>query len=100
MSYDCVRDQVIISLNVPGEIVECGVFKGTSFVRFALMREILGSQFSSRLLAFDVFSDKYPKTNFKEDRIQRNFWIKTAGGSSISTGQLKKNLKEKKIKKL
>ena len=87
-----------LASNIPGEIVECGVFKGTSFVRFALMREILGSQFSSRLLAFDVFSDKYPNTNFKEDKIQRKFWIKTAGGSSISTDQLKKNLKEKKIK--
>lgn len=86
-----------IASKIPGEIVECGVFKGTSFVRFALLREMFGGKNSSRLIAFDVFSDNYPNTKFKEDIVQRKHWIKTAGGSSISTSQLKKNLKEKKI---
>jgi len=87
-----------IANTIPGEIVECGVFKGTSFVRFALMRELMGGKNSSRLIAFDIFSDKYPNTNFKEDKAQRDYWIKTAGGSSISVKQLDKNLKDKKIK--
>ena len=86
-----------IASKVPGEIVECGVFKGTSFVRFALYREILGGQNSSRLIAFDVFSDSYPNTAFKEDKAQRNHWINSAGGSSIGVKQLEKNLKQKKI---
>ena len=84
-----------IANTIPGEIVECGVFKGTSFVRFALMRELMGGKNSSRLIAFDIFSDKYPNTNFKEDKAQRDYWIKTAGGSSISVKQLDKNLKDK-----
>lgn len=83
---------------IPGEIVECGVFKGTSFVRFALFRELLGGENSSRLIAFDVFSDNYPNTSYKEDKAQREFWIRTAGGSSIGSNQLKKILNEKKIK--
>ena len=86
-----------LASKIPGEIVECGVFKGTSFVRFALFRELFGGKKSSRLIAFDVFSNKYPNTKFKEDIVQRKHWIKTAGSSSISTSQLKKNLKEKKI---
>jgi hypothetical protein len=86
-----------IASKIPGEIIECGVFKGTSFVRFALLREMLGGEKSSTLIAFDVFNDKYPNTKFKEDKVQRKFWIKTAGGSSISVKQLKKNLVDKKI---
>ena len=53
--------------NLKGSIVECGIFKGTSFVRFALLRELFGGENSSRLIAFDVFSNSYPKTKFKEN---------------------------------
>ena len=87
-----------LSQNIPGEIVECGVFKGTSLMRFAMMRQIIGGNHTTRILAFDVFSDKYPNTRFKEDKIQRKYWIKTAGGSSISKSQLIKIFKLNKIK--
>ncbi|MEH6589914.1 MAG: TylF/MycF/NovP-related O-methyltransferase [Halioglobus sp.] len=74
--------------NLPGAIVECGVFKGTSITRFALLRELLGNHFSAKILAFDVFSDDFPDTQFEEDKAQREHWIETAGGSSISVEQL------------
>ena len=84
--------------NVSGSIVECGVFKGTSFSRFAMMRELIGNSKKNKLLAFDVFNDDFPDTNFKNEKIQRQHWIKTAGGSSIATSQLDKIFKKKKIK--
>ena len=37
---------------IPGEIVECGVFKGTSFVRFALFRELLGGEKFLKIVSF------------------------------------------------
>ena len=77
-----------MAMNVPGEIVECGVFKGTSFTRFGLFRQLLGTQSSARLIAFDVFSDEYPNTAYEEDQAQRTAWIEAAGSSSISTSQL------------
>ena len=40
-----------IAENIPGEIVECGVFKGTSFVRFAIMRQIMGGEKSAKISA-------------------------------------------------
>ena len=49
----------------------------------------MGGDHTSRIIAFDVFSNKYPNTKFKEDKIQRKHWIKTAGSSSISANQLK-----------
>lgn len=85
-------------LEIPGAIVECGVFKGTSFVRFAMMRELIGNYFSNKLIAFDVFSDQYPDTKFAEDKAYRDHWISTAGPSSISTEQLDEVLKRQEIR--
>lgn len=82
---------------IPGSIVECGVFKGTSFSRFALMRQLLGGDFSSKLIGFDCFSDSYPNTSYDEDKDQRDHWIDTAGPASISVGQLERLLTEKRI---
>jgi len=87
-----------ISSKVPGDIVECGVFKGTSLARFALFRNLLNGQHSSKIIGFDVFSDTYPSTKFKEDEKQRSNWIKNAGSSSISKLQLNLIFKKLKIK--
>ncbi len=84
--------------NYKGSIVECGVFKGTSFSRFAMLRELIGKSKSNKLIAFDVFSDKFPDTKFKNEKKQRKHWINTAGGSSIAINQLTKIFKKKKIK--
>lgn len=84
--------------NLKGSIIECGVFKGTSLSRFAMMRELFSNPKKNKLIAFDVFSDDFPDTKFKNEKIQRKHWIKTAGGSSIGTNQLKSLFKKKKIK--
>jgi len=83
--------------DVPGSIVECGVFKGTSFSRFAMLRQLLGSSFSCPLIGFDVFDDDYPTTGFEEDHAQRQHWIETAGGSSISVDQLSTVLRDRGV---
>ena len=57
----------------------------------------MGGDHTSRIIAFDVFSNKYPNTKFKEDKIQRKHWIKTAGSSSISANQLKYVFKNNSI---
>jgi len=74
--------------NIPGSIVECGVFKGTSLVRFAAIRNLIGNDFSAKIIGFDIFSDEFPNTKFKEDQQQRDHWLNTAGGSSIGVSQL------------
>ena len=82
--------------NVKGSIVECGVFKGTSFVRFATLRNIFKKK-NSKLIGFDHFSANYPKTKFSNEMNIRKEFIRGAGASSISTTQLRKVLKKKKI---
>ena len=59
-AYKMVRE-------VPGAIVECGVFKGTSFARFAQMRKLLDNDESAKLIGFDVFNDEIYDTFLKEN---------------------------------
>ena len=60
--------------SVPGAIVECGVFKGTSFVRFAHFRSLLDNQESSKLIGFDVFSDETPNTEYTVSTAVKSDW--------------------------
>ena len=86
-----------MAIDVPGSIVECGVFKGTSLVRFALFRELLGTYFSAEIIAFDIFGDEFPNTAYSEDHALREKWIEEAGASSISPEQLDEVFKWKDI---
>lgn len=79
---------------VTGEIVECGVFKGASYLRFAMFREIFGNPFSKKIIGFDTFG-KFPETSFQEDEKARNQFIDSAGDDSISKEQLLEILNNK-----
>ena len=83
--------------DIPGGIIECGVFKGTSLVRFAALRNLIGNDFSAKIIAFDVFSDEFPNTEYEEAKEQRQHWLDTAGASSISTEQLEQLFKYHRI---
>ncbi len=84
--------------DLPGTMVECGVFKGASFVRFAGFRDLFGNPFSHKLIGFDIFGS-FPKTNFEDDKKYINNFIRTAGEQSISKEQLIEVLKKKGIDK-
>ena len=87
-----------LAMNIPGAIVECGVFKGASLVRFAMFRDLFGNPYSKKIIGFDVFG-KFPKTKFSQDIEPRKKFVETAGESSISTQQLIKVLRHKGIDK-
>ena len=46
--------------NLPGDVIECGVFKGISLTRFLTFRENLENSYSRKIFGFDVFG-KFPK---------------------------------------
>ena len=81
-----------------GEIVECGVFKGASFSRFAVFRELFEHYNTRKIIGFDIFG-KFPKTKFKADFKKRTGFIREAGSQSISKEQLIRVLKNKGIYK-
>jgi len=84
--------------NIPGAVVECGVFKGASLARFSMFRDLLGNPFSKKIIAFDTFG-KFPQTKFKKDKKFRQKFISQAGNQSISKKQMLKVLKNKGIEK-
>ena len=47
------------TINIPGDIVECGVFKGTSLLRFGMMRKVFGGDHTSRLIAFATVTPSF-----------------------------------------
>ena len=69
-------------VGLPGQIVECGVYKGASFLRFATFREILESRHSRKMIGFDAFG-RFPDDN--EDANNKSFInrFSTAGGDGI-----------------
>ncbi len=55
-----------ITHEIPGNIVECGVFKGVSFSRWATFRNLFGNPYSKRIIGFDTFG-KFPETSFADN---------------------------------
>lgn len=82
----------------PGEIVECGVFKGASLIRLATFREIDSIHFGQKIIGFDTFG-KFPKTDYEPDKENRRSYIEGAGEKSLSTEQTEKIFDKKGINK-
>jgi len=85
-----------MTMGVKGDILECGVFKGISLVRWAGFRELFSEARLKKIIGFDIFGN-FPTTNFEEDKKLRERLISEAGESSISVEQLNTVLDNKKI---
>ncbi|MGK7940840.1 MAG: TylF/MycF/NovP-related O-methyltransferase [Crocosphaera sp.] len=82
-------------VNLPGQVVECGVFKGASLIRFCTFREILESPYSRKIIGFDAFG-KFPEQENVDDK---TFVKKFEGeaGDGISVEELQEVLAHKKF---
>jgi hypothetical protein len=80
--------------DVPGAMVECGVFKGASLARFASFRDLFGNPFSKRIIAFDTFGS-FPETDYEPDKPKRDQFIQAAGDQSLSVEQMTEVLRHK-----
>jgi len=87
-----------IANKLPGSIVECGIFKGMSLIRFATFRNLLDKKNEKKILGFDAFGE-FPEAKFEKDKKMRRKFIKDSGKSGISKSQLLKILKNKKLGK-
>lgn len=47
-------------LQLPGDVIELGVFKGSGIIQFATFRELLENENSRKIIGFDVFGE-FPK---------------------------------------
>lgn len=80
---------------LPGALVECGVFKGASFVRFAGFRNLFG-QSEQKVIGFDTFG-AFPASTLEEDKEHIKQWVDNAGEQSISRDQLLEVMRRKEI---
>jgi len=83
-----------LALEIPGAIVECGVFKGASLARFAAFRDLFSSPLSKRIVAFDTFCE-FPATEHEPDKAMREQLVQAAGNQSISVDQMMDVLEHK-----
>lgn len=82
-------------VNIPGEVLEFGVYKGASIIRFATYRELLENTYARKIIGFDIFWE-FPKTDNDDDNkfIQR---FEEQGGNGIYKEALKDFIKHKNI---
>lgn len=78
---------------IPGDIVECGVFKGASLSRFIKFRSLFENPTSKKIIAFDTFGE-FPEAGLEIEKKQREAFIAEAGNMSIGRERLAGYLKE------
>ncbi|NQY80248.1 MAG: class I SAM-dependent methyltransferase [Candidatus Caenarcaniphilales bacterium] len=68
-------------INLPGDVIEFGVFKGNSLIRLLAFREMLESQNSRKVIGFDTFATfpQPPKENAFSDQAFVNFFSEHSG---------------------
>ncbi|HEF9948449.1 TPA: class I SAM-dependent methyltransferase [Campylobacter coli] len=83
-------------MDLPGDLIECGIFKGNSFFELGHYRNILETQQSRKLIGFDIFG-KFPETHYEDDKEKRINFIKDAGENSIDIDKMHEILSYKNI---
>lgn len=81
-------------LALPGDVLEFGVYKGTSLVRLLSFRELLENRNSRRIVGFDIFGKFPDELDLESDR---NF-VRTfegSGGYGIGKEELESHLNRK-----
>lgn len=66
--------------DLPGDIVETGVFKGVSFIRWLSFRNLLENENSRKVIGFDIF-DEFPSITFEKDKKYKEEFVSSAGKS-------------------
>ena len=81
---------------LPGELVECGVFKGASLMRWIKFRSLLEHPFSRRVVAFDTFG-AFPEATYAPDSARRARFVEEGGDRSISRQDLQSLLQQQSL---
>jgi len=82
-------------IEFPGQIVECGVYKGASLIRLLTYREMLEHPFSRKVIGFDAFG-AFPLTHDeKDDAFIEKF--EKQGGKGLTKVALEQILERKRF---
>ena len=82
--------------NIPGDVVECGVFRGGSLIQWATFRELIENENSRKIIGFDMFGP-FPEAHNAGDEVFRNKWLNETGGDYLEKEELERALSLKNI---
>ena len=82
-----------MSLGLPGEFVEAGVFKGASFCRFRKLGKLFHADHVRRFIGFDVFG-RFPDVDYEPDRDELERQLVSDGDTSIDIEELTRILED------
>lgn len=84
-------------INLPGDVIELGVFKGGSFVQWCSYRTLLENERSRKIVGFDVFGE-FPRSHrLDSDKRFIEKWNCETGGDFLPVEELEKSLNYKNI---
>ena len=83
-------------INLPGDILEFGVYKGSSLMRFLYLRELYESTFSRKIIGFDIFG-KFPDDvkSISDKKFIKEF--EKTSGNGISKVELERHIESSNI---
>ena len=84
-------------IDLPGDIVECGVYKGSSLIRFLTYRDMLENSMSRKIIGFDAFGEFPVTENLSKNDLKFIDQFNKSGGAGIEKNMLDKCLKYKKF---
>lgn len=85
-------------INLPGALVELGVFKGNSLIQFATCRELIENERSRKIIGFDAFGMFPQGGDLSTDKIFVEKWNKQFDGEFLSVEELESYMHEKGIR--
>ncbi|MDB3944012.1 TylF/MycF family methyltransferase [Candidatus Pelagibacter sp.] len=80
-------------INVPGDIVECGVFKGTGQIFWLKLLRIYDEYSMKKVIGFDTFND-FPKSILKYEKKEADKFIKESGYKGVSVKEINNKIKK------
>tara|TARA_B100000768_G_scaffold16151_1_gene14840 strand:- start:2 stop:664 length:663 start_codon:yes stop_codon:yes gene_type:complete len=83
------------TINVKGSVVECGVFKGISLIRFLTYRDILFHKIKKYVYGFDIFGKFPSQLSVKDNLFAKSHDQKAGYGKPVK--DLNRALKAKKF---
>lgn len=84
-------------IDLPGDVVELGVFKGGSIIQWGTFRELLENERSRKIIGFDMFGE-FPKAEkIDSDKEFVSAWNNQFQGEFVSREELYESLRHKEI---
>lgn len=82
-------------VELPGDVIELGVFKGGSLIQFCTFRELLENEKSRKIIGFDTFGEFPSVEKVESDSVFVDKWNKQFKDDFLSKDDLEKALASK-----